>query len=248
MAARHPITLYTAATPNGYKLSITLEELGLPYNVRTLSFAKNEQKSAEYLEVNPNGRIPGVTDEKSPFGVYHIMDSAAQMLYLTDVYDKERKISYASGTKEYYDVLQWLFFTQSGTGPMQGQLNHFRRYAPEQIPYAITRYDAETRRLYRVLETQLSKQEWLAGDHYSIADICTYGWVRIAPYSGITDIEDKFPKLHAWKVKIDGRPAVQKGLEVPEKPHSNDPKEIEKRAKEGMAWIQKGMKDDADKK
>lgn len=246
------ITLYTAATPNGFKLSIVLEELGLKYDVVPLSFAKNEQKSESYVKVNPNGRIPGILDKASPFGEYGLMESGAQMVYLTDQYDKSHKLSFPHGSEEYYTMIQWLFFMNAGLGPMQGQANHFFRYAPEKIPYGINRYQTETRRLYSVMEARLTGREWLAGDHISVADIACYSWVRSGLWAGIDGWEEKYPNLKAWKERIDARPAVQRGLEVPSSDRAHleaakDPKKAEEIAKQNSAWVMKGMNEEAEK-
>jgi len=218
-STQHDITLYTVGTPNGVKISILLEELGLPYNVRAIDFKKTEQKEPWFLKINPNGRIPAISDKSTGLNLF---ESGAILMYLVERYDKERKFSYDYGSEEYWELLQWVFFQNAGLGPMQGQLNHFERYAPEKIPYAQKRYLEETRRLYGVLESQLQRQEeshkspYLVGEKLTIADITTYGWVRIAAMSGV-DINE-FPRLKQWEeVTVGEREAVKRGLDVPAK-------------------------------
>ena len=173
------IELFTAATPNGWKASITLEELALPYKVRRIDFDKREQKEPWYLKINPNGRIPTIVDhDNGGFAVFEsgraddLLAEKAGKLLPTDV--KGRSL-----------VIQWLMFQMGGIGPMMGQANVFYRYAPERIPYAIERYQREVRRLFEVLDTRLADNEFLAGD-YSIADIANWSWVRGYKWSGVT--------------------------------------------------------------
>ena len=246
------IDLYTAQTPNGIKISITLEELGLPYNVHKLDFKKDEQKEESFLEINPNGRIPALTDEFTDGKKIRLFESGSIMVYLCERYDKDHLISYPQGSRESYEVNNWLFFMNAGVGPMQGQSNHFFRYAPEKIEYAINRYRNETRRLYRVLDTHLAsaKTDYLVGNKCTIADIAHWGWVTTAGWSGV-DLEE-FPTLHAWEERMLKRPAVEKGRHVPEpqkiRELMKDPKRMEEKAKEASAWVMKGMKDNADQK
>ncbi len=200
------IDLYTAATPNGYKVSIALEELGLPYQVHELSFDLQQQKSPEFLKINPNGRIPAIVDrDNDNFAVF---ESGAILYYLAE---KSGKLL-PDNAKGRSVALQWLMFQMGGVGPMQGQANVFYRYFPEKIPAAITRYQNETRRLYEVLNSRLEAVEYLAGE-YSIADIATYPWVAIHDWSGVS--VDGLPALQRWMDAIAERPAVQKGLRTP---------------------------------
>ena len=202
------IELYTAATPNGQKISIALEELGLPYRVHALSFDRKEQKAPEYLKINPNGRIPAIVDtENEDFAVF---ESGAILLYLAE---KTGRLIPADA-KRRSTVIQWLMFQMGGVGPMQGQANVFVRYFPEKLQGAIDRYQNETRRLYEVLDTRLGEVEYLAGD-YSIADIATYPWVRIHDWSGVA--VDGLPHLQRWMDALAARPAVQRGLQVPQR-------------------------------
>lgn len=202
------IELYTAATPNGQKISIALEELGLPYRVHALSFDRKEQKAPEYLKINPNGRIPAIVDgDNDNFAVF---ESGAILLYLAE---KTGQLLPADA-KGRSTVIQWLMFQMGGVGPMQGQANVFFRYFPEKLQGAIDRYQNETRRLYEVLDTRLGEVEYLAGD-YSIADIATYPWVRIHDWSGVS--VEGLPHLQRWMAALAARPAVQRGLQVPQR-------------------------------
>jgi glutathione S-transferase len=201
------IELFTAATPNGWKASITLEELALPYKVRRIDFEKREQKEPWYLKLNPNGRIPTIVDHDN--GGFAVFESGALMIYLAE---KAGKLL-PSDVKGRSLVIQWLMFQMGGIGPMMGQANVFFRYAPERIPYAIERYQREVRRLFEVLDTRLKEHEFLAGD-YSIADIASWSWVRGYKWSGVTI--DGLPNLERWLNTIAERPAVKRGVDVPE--------------------------------
>ena len=201
------IELFTAATPNGWKASITLEELGLPYKVRRIDFDKKEQREPWYLKINPNGRIPAIVDHDN--GGFAVFESGALMIYLAE---KTGRLL-PTDVKGRSLVIQWLMFQMGGIGPMMGQANVFYRYAPERIPYAIDRYQREVRRLFEVLETRLAEHEFLAGD-YSLADIANWSWVRGYKWSGVT--LDGLPNLTRWLKAIDERPAVRRGVDVPE--------------------------------
>ncbi|PAU65303.1 glutathione S-transferase [Pseudomonas sp. PIC25] len=207
------IDLYTAATPNGHKVSIALEELGLPYRVHALSFDRKEQKAPDYLKINPNGRIPAIVDrENDDFAVF---ESGAILIYLAE---KTGRLM-PQDVKGRSRVIQWLMFQMGGVGPMQGQANVFYRYFPEKLPGAIDRYQHETRRLYEVLDRRLGESEYLAGD-YSIADIATFPWVRIHDWSGVS--VDGLANLQRWMSALEARPAVQRGLEIPKREADTD--------------------------
>ena len=206
------IDLYTWNTPNGYKVSVTLEELGLPYKVHAIDIGKNEQKQPDFLKINPNGRIPAIVDRDE--GDFAIFESGAIMLYLAE---KTGRLM-PTDRKGRSRVTQWLMFQMAGVGPMQGQANVFFRYFPEKIQPAIDRYQNETRRLYTVLDTQLGQSEYLAGD-YSIADIAHWAWVRIHAWAGVS--VDGLPHVQRWLAAIEQRPAAQKGITVP-KPSTID--------------------------
>src|SRR6185436_11656548 len=200
------IELYTAPTPNGWKASIMLEELGLPYEVRAINLLEGVQKEPWYLKINPNGRIPTIVDRDA--GGFAVFESGAILIYLAE---KTGKLL-PKDAKGRSVALQWLMFQMGGIGPMQGQANVFFRYAPEKIEYAINRYQEETSRLYKVLDTRLAEAEYLAGD-YSIADVATWPWVRIHDWAGVS--VDGMPHLQRWIDAIAARPAVQKGIAVP---------------------------------
>ena len=202
------IDLYTAATPNGHKVSIVLEELGLPYRVHALSFDKKEQKSEDFLKINPNGRIPAIVDRAN--GDFAVFESGAILVYLAELSGK----LLPKDPKGRSVVLQWLMFQMGGIGPMQGQANVFFCYFPEKLQGAIDRYQHETRRLYEVLDTRLQAVEFLAGE-YSIADIATFPWVRGHEWSGV-EVEG-LSALQRWMATMEARPAVQRGLLVPER-------------------------------
>jgi glutathione S-transferase len=202
------IELFTAATPNGWKASITLEELGLPYKVRRIDFDKREQKEPWYLKINPNGRIPTIVDHDN--GGFAVFESGALMIYLAE---KAGKLLPAD-VKGRSLVIQWLMFQMGGVGPMMGQANVFYRYAPERIPYAIERYQREVRRLLEVLDTRLKDNEFLAGD-YSLADIANWSWARGYKWSGVT--LDGLDHLGRWLKTVGERPAVKRGVDVPER-------------------------------
>lgn len=222
------ITLYTAATPNGMKASIMLEELGVDYTVRTLSFDAMEQKSEEFLAINPNGRIPAIVDHEH--GDFAVFESGAILIYLAEKYDA----LLPKDPKRRSEALQWLMFQMSGVGPMQGQANVFFRYASEHIPFAIERYQKETRRLYEVLERRLQHVDYLAGD-YSIADIAHYPWITIHDWAGVS--VEGLPRLQAWMKRVGDRPAVQKGMAIP-KPMFDRNEEPEKQAAAGRKLVE----------
>lgn len=200
------IDLYTAATPNGHKVSIALEELVLPYTLHVLDLTRGDQKQPAFLAINPNGRIPAIVDrEADDFAVF---ESGACLIYLAE---KTGRLMPADA-KGRSRVLQWLMFQMGGIGPMMGQANVFFRYFPEKIPAVIDRYQGETKRLFRVLDGHLKEHEYLAGD-YSIADIANWAWVRTHRWSGV-ELDD-LPHLKRWRDAIRARPAVQRGIEAP---------------------------------
>ncbi len=200
------IDLYTASTPNGWKASVTLEELGLPYEVHPINLSANQQKEEWYLKLNPNGRIPTIVDrDNDNFAVF---ESGAILIYLAE---KTGRLM-PSDVKGRSRVIQWLMFQMGGIGPMMGQANVFFRYFPEKIPAAISRYQNESRRLVEVLDRRLRESEWLADD-YSIADIANWCWVRTYKWSGVSI--DGLAHLDRWLHAIRARPAVERGIEVP---------------------------------
>jgi GSH-dependent disulfide-bond oxidoreductase len=200
------LELLTSETPNGWKISIALEEMGLPYTFRHIRLAEQEQKQDWYVRLNPNGRIPTLIDHDNDD--FAIFESGAILVYLA-----EKTGRFLPGdVKGRSRVLQWLMFQMAGIGPMMGQANVFFRYAPEKIPYAIERYQRETLRLFGVLDRQLAAQPFVAGE-YSIADMALWPWVKGFSWSGVT--LDGLPSLQRWHDLIAGRPAVQRGLLVP---------------------------------
>ena len=218
--------LYTAATPNGHKISIALEELELPYTVHPINLSAKDQKQPGFLAMNPNGRIPVLVDRDA--GNFTIFESGAILIYLAE---KTGRLM-PSDPKGRSLVLQWLMFQMSAIGPMMGQANVFFRYFPEKIEPAIKRYQNETRRLFEVLETRLGQVPWLAGE-YSIADIATWSWVRGHSWSGVA--VDGLPSLQKWMAAMAERPACQRGILVP--PPREQP--AEERAKEIHSIVQR---------
>ena len=202
------INLYTAATPNGYKVSIMLEELGLKYNVHKIDLSKGEQRESWFLEMNPNGRIPVLK-----FNDDIIFDSGAILYYLADKFEK----FLPKDKKKRMKVIQWLMFQMSGIGPMQGQANVFYRYLDQKIPVAISRYQNECRRLYEVIDKQLNGKDWLCND-YSIADIANWCWIRVYYWAGINI--DGLENLKRWMQSMEKRPACIKGTKIPKRENS----------------------------
>jgi len=203
------IELLTAATPNGFKASIALEELELPYTVRAINLGEGDQKQDWYLARNPNGRIPVIVDhDNDDFAVF---ESGAILIYLAE---KTGRLLPTSGPERSV-ALQWLMFQMAGVGPMMGQAGVFFRYAPEKIPYAIERYQKESRRLLEVIDARLAEAEYLAGGEYTIADIATWPWIGAHEWIGVS--LDGLENLKRWFDVIGERPAVQRGKVVPEK-------------------------------
>ncbi len=204
------ITLYTWATPNGHKISIALEELGLAYEVRTVDITRGEQFDPGFLTISPNNKIPAIIDDDGPGGTpVALFESGAILIYLAE---KTGRLL-PGDPRARYETLQWLMMQMGSIGPMLGQAHHFRRFAPERIPYAIERYTKEAGRLYGVLDKRLADHEWLAGGQYSIADIATYPWLARHEWQGI-DLA-AFPNVRRWFDTIAARPAVQRGMEIP---------------------------------
>ncbi len=218
--------LYTSPTPNGWKISVALEELDAPYDVKPIRLDKLEQKEPDFLAINPNGRIPALVDREA--GDFPIFESGAILVYLAEKHDRLMP----SDEKGRSRVMQWLMFQMAGVGPMQGQSNVFYRYAPEKIQFAIDRYQNETKRLYTVLDSQLAESDFLAGD-YSIADIATWPWVSIHGWAGV-EIDD-LPNLSAWIDRVGSREAVVRGRAVPTAPQ--DPSERAEEVKKAGAKI-----------
>ncbi len=210
------IDLYTWATPNGWKVSATLEELKLAYNIKPIDITRGIQKQANYMQINPNGRIPAIVDHSADN--FAVFESGAIMLYLAEKTGQLLPVD-AQGRSR---VMQWLMFQMGGLGPMQGQANVFYRYFPEKIPAVIKRYQNETYRLYSVLNKQLRDNEFLAGE-YSIADIANWSWARIHNWAGV-NIDD-LPHLQRWLAQLEARPALVRGGAIPEATRYNQPSE-----------------------
>jgi len=203
------IDLHTWPTPNGFKVSIMLEEVGLPYEVHAVDIGNGDQFKPDFLKISPNNKMPAIVDQDGPGGTpYSLFESGAILLYLAEKTGKFWPQTHPAK----YDTMQWLMFQMGGVGPMFGQAHHFRAYAPEQIAYAVDRYTNEAGRLYGVLDRRLAETEYLAGDAYSIADMATFPWTRSIDRQGHSF--DEFPNVKRWFDAIDARPAVQRGLQV----------------------------------
>ncbi|WP_119165978.1 glutathione S-transferase family protein [Algihabitans albus] len=204
------IQLYTWGTPNGRKISIALEELELPYEVHAINITKDEQFAPAFLKISPNNKIPAIVDPEGPDGrEMALFETGAILLYLAG---KTGKLL-PDDPREHWAAQQWLMWQMGGFGPMLGQAHHFLRFAPEDVPYAKTRYSNETRRLYGVLDKRLGEVPYLAGDSYSVADIATYPWAARHPWQQI-ELEE-FPQVKRWYDELTARPAVERGMAVP---------------------------------
>ena len=200
------IDLYTFTTPNGRKASIMLEEVGLDYTVHSIDITKDEQFTPEFVAINPNSKIPAIVDRDEDITVF---ESGAILIYLAQ---KTGKLL-SNEPKQRFKTIEWLMFQMGSVGPMFGQYNHFYKYAPDKIPYAIDRYKKETLRLYEVLNTQLAKSEYVSGEEYTIADVAIYPW--IAAYEFMELSLDGHQELKRWYETIKQRPAVDRGMKVP---------------------------------
>ena len=215
----HPdrIQLYSFPTPNGVKVSIALEELGLPYEPHLVDILKNESWTPEFLSLNPNGKIPAIIDPQGPGGKpIGLFESGAILLYLAE---KTGKLIPADPARR-YETIEWVFFQMAGIGPIFGQLGFFHKFAGRDIAdkRPLNRYVDESKRLLGVMETRLTGRKWFMDDEYTIADIAHVGWVRnlIGFYEARDLVEfDKFPNVEAWLNRVLERPATQKGLTIP---------------------------------
>ncbi|WP_148864403.1 glutathione S-transferase family protein [Marinobacter fonticola] len=203
------IDVYTAPTPNGHKVTVALDEMGVEYNLIAVDLSKGEQKTPEFLSMNPNGRIPVIVDRDNDDFV--VFESGAILIYLGEKYGK----LYPSDPKVRFQVLQWLMFQMGGVGPMMGQANVFYRYFPEKIQPAIDRYQNECRRLFEVLDSRLAESPYLAGDEYTIADIANWTWVRTHKWSGAS--VEGLDHLNRWLDELGQRPGCQSGVEKPQR-------------------------------
>ena len=207
------IELYTHATPNGHKISIMLEELGLPYRIHLVDLSKGEQLSPAFLAINPNNKIPAIVDPHGPGGApLTVWESGAILIYLAE--KTASPLLPVAGAAR-YQVLQWLMFQVAGVGPMFGQAGHFTIYAREPVPYGIERYSSEARRLLGVMDRELTNRPYIAGADYSIADIAIYPWTNSALRIPTIGNFDAWPAVASWRKRIEARPAVQRGLANP---------------------------------
>jgi GST-like protein len=203
------IDLYMWPTPNGFKISIMLEETALPYRVHAVDIGRGGQFEPAFLAIAPNNKMPAIVDPEGPGGrPYSLFESGAILMYLADKTGQ----FWATDPRGRWDVVQWVMFQMANVGPMFGQAHHFRNYAPEPLPYAIDRYTNETGRIYGVMDRRLGDTAFLAGDDYSIADMATWPWTRSIERQG-HKLAD-FPNVARWSAAIDARPAVQRGLAV----------------------------------
>ena len=210
------IDVYSWATPNGHKVHIMLEECGLPYRAHPINIGAGDQFKPDFLTISPNNKIPAIVDSEGPDGKpISLFESGAILVYLAG---KAGKLL-GDTDRETYRTLEWLMFQMGGQGPMLGQAHHFRIYAPEKIEYAVNRYTNEAKRLYGVMDKQVSRQDYIAGKEYSIADISIFPWLRSWKNQGI-DWAD-YPHLKRWFDRIEARPAVQRGLAVPALAHAD---------------------------
>ncbi|MGS0740537.1 glutathione binding-like protein [Glaciimonas sp. GG7] len=203
------IDVYSWATPNGHKVHIMLEECGLPYRAHAVDIGAGGQFDPDFLSISPNNKIPAIVDDHGPDGKpISLFESGAILLYLAS-----KTGQFLGNTdREKFKTLEWLMFQMGGVGPMLGQAHHFRIYAPEKIAYAVDRYTNEAKRIYGVIDKQLSEHTYLAGSEYTIADIATFPWLRSWKNQGV-ELSD-YPHLHKWFDIISERPAVQRGVEV----------------------------------
>ncbi len=203
------IELYSWATPNGHKVHIMLEELGVPYNVHPIDIGAGDQFDPEFLKISPNNKMPAIVDPDGPDGEpLALFESGAILVYLAEKHGR----FLSSDPRTRYVTLQWLMWQMGGLGPMLGQAHHFLQYAPEKIPYAMERYSNEAKRLYGVLDRRLAEAPYLAGEDYSIADIAAWPWTRFPERQGVERAD--YPNFVRWFDRIAGRPAVKRGVEV----------------------------------
>jgi GST-like protein len=203
------IDVYSWATPNGHKVHIMLEELGLPYQVHGVNIGTGEQFKPDFLKISPNNKIPAIVDSEGPDGKpISLFESGAILLYLASKTGKFMP----KDVRGRYVMLEWLMFQMASVGPMFGQAHHFRMYAPEPIEYAVNRYTNEAKRIYGVIDRRLAEHKYLAGSAYTIADIAVWPWTRSAKNQGV-EMSD-FPHFKRWFDEIEKRPAVQRGVEV----------------------------------
>jgi GST-like protein len=203
------IDLYTWPTPNGHKVSIMLEELGAEYRVHAVDIANGEQLAPDYAAINPNGKIPAIVDQDAEGGPLRVFESGAILIYLAG----KSGMLLPADPRGRWEVIQWLMLQIGEIGPMLGQAHHFRRFAPQPVPYAAEHYTKEAARLYRVLDRRLAENEHLAAGGYSIADVATYPWIARHDWQGASLAE--YPNVQRWFEEVGRRPGVQEGMRVP---------------------------------
>ena len=207
------IDVYFWPTPNGYKVTMMLEELGLEYKVIPVNIGKGDQFAPEFLKISPNNRMPAIIDHEGPGGEpFPIFESGAILMYLGEKYGK----FFPKDTARRYEVVQWLMWQMGGVGPNFGQAHHFRRAAKEKVPYAIQRFTEETRRLWGVLDARLKDHQWVAAGEYTIADMALFPWCLRYDWQGVK--LEEFPNARRWFEAVMARPAVKRGLELPKAP------------------------------
>jgi GST-like protein len=221
------IDLYAWPTPNAYKISIMLEEAGLPYAVVPVNIAAGEQFAPDFLKISPNNRMPAIVDHDAPGGALSIFESGAILQYLAE----KTGLFWPTEPHARYQVAEWLMWQMGGLGPMLGQAGHFKRFAPEQIPYAIDRYIKEAKRLYGVLDRQLAGRDYIAGD-YSIADMASYPWTLASQWLEIP-IEE-FPNVKRWQETMESRPAVARGMQLLAEKRQPIPDTLDEQTRENL--------------
>jgi GST-like protein len=230
---QQPIDLYYWPTPNGWKVSIFLEEIELPYNLVPVDITQGDQFEEEFLQISPNNKMPAIVDSEGPDGEpISLFESGAILMYLAD----KTGMFYPQSPRQRYRVLEWLMFQMGSVGPMLGQANHFNRYAPEDVSYARDRYTNEAARLFRVIDAHLAENRYFAGEEYTIADVSVFPWLTQPESQG--QRREDHPNLARWYEEIESRPAVQRGLEVG-KELRRPPEEMDEAAREtlfGSGW------------
>jgi len=202
------LDLYSTGTPNGKKLTIMLMELGLDYTYHKIDIGKGDQFKPDFLKISPNNKIPALVDSDGPDGQPIAMfESGAILIYLAEKHGR----FLSTDPRERLVTLQWLMFQMASVGPMFGQANHFRKFAPEEVPYGIKRYTEEAHRIYGVMDKRLGESAYLAGDDYTIADIATFPWVNVWKWHGI-ELDD-IPNVKRWMEEVSARPAVERAYE-----------------------------------
>jgi len=205
------IDLYTFNTPNGRKVSILLEELGVPYTAHRVDITEDDQFKPEFLAISPNNKIPAIVDSDGPNGEAHsVFETGAILLYLAEKFGKFLPADPVRRSV----AIQWLMWQMGGAGPMFGQMGHFVKFKPGEAPYAEERYTKESKRLLGVLDTQLADNRFVAGDEYTIADMAIYPWVKVFDFYGVPEIVEPFANVQRWVAEIDARPAVERGWQV----------------------------------